>query len=225
MEARRLCSGSYDIHPDKRWRRLGPEWQPRVDWSSGIFLKVELMLLGKICVVGSLWLSPGPPRECTLLPLPWSEASGTSLRSTGWPLVRAFSPPSFCLSASLTSLYPIQCLLTGSSPSGLCQSRSSPFSKAQLHPCPQPCVLTSSPLGLQTLTRLSFRADSPLGDRHPSNTSAASDPWKQGNCHQMIHQPVGWLVGIWRIIQMKILCFLLIIQVHFALYSVYISLF
>lgn len=33
----------------------------------------------------------------------------------------------------------------------------SPFSKAQLHPCPQPCILTSSPLGPQTLIRLRFR--------------------------------------------------------------------
>lgn len=67
MEARRSCLGSYDIHPGKRWRWFGPEWQPRVDWSSGVFLKVELMLLGKIsCVLGSLWLPPGPPRECTV---------------------------------------------------------------------------------------------------------------------------------------------------------------
>ena len=105
MEARRSCLGSYDIHPNKRWRRLGPEWQPRVDWSSGIFLKVELMLLGKICVVGSLWLSLGPPRECTLLPLPWSEASGTSLRSTGGPSSEPFSLhlPSICLHRSIPS--------------------------------------------------------------------------------------------------------------------------
>lgn len=110
------------------------------------------------------------------------------MRSTGWPLVRAFfSPPSFCLSASLTSLYPIQCLLTGSSLSALCQPRSSPFSKAQLHPCPQPCVLTSSPLGPQTLTRLSFRilllgADTPQTPLQPQIPETGELPNDSSAC-------------------------------------------